>query len=1255
LLYLQKQNTAEGLPSRVGVGYRFLDPTVQAGLAKKIRSHLSSAASYHKQKSLAKENDGGNDALSSPSNMKSHIHDETVHITLTNLYQAMALWIEESRLHDPNLFLDALPDVYKSGDLTKIFQGDKEPWLQYVDKSCIEREIESLGSLWTMTLNKSWRSKVVSREDSQHTRLVASQQVLRRLKKESKPKSPQPVEISDSPIPEVSMQLLLSRPRLIQDLNDDLERMLRFAKTSCMNFDEHVALDGEYMEILPDLYTNILKHIVKQIPCNRGKQPCTGPAKIIFRYKEKEVKERNLRRLEENRSAWESNVTSFVQPLPHNLCIGAVYVESVISTLMKSVQYANPAQKIDLENAGVRLFYLFAELINGDVKRNSPAIQFFSSGTEVLGKELIANNEAEQERLVKTILAEEASVGFLAPHFNPSPKFRSFLHLYSTTTSLFSETRLTALFVLVSKFDLRTWLGLGPSVSETTFMVRTIITVMEKFGKEPSEDVGMLFGLFRSHLELILRYRFPQQFNQVLALLFETCQKGTLPFVCLQDFLVIIGCKNNEENRSQASAPCQVDANEAYQAITWLSAFFSELHKTFYYSNSKLYTAWKVYLPYIASLLPFLFAKLLDPYSTDEISSTEKDRFISKTWNDVFTIYRPWIVPHQADGSWPAFYVEDSLLLIQSFTESARLISDLCIYSNIFSFGLNMVWAFYCSEVACCLRQENALEIYHGLLMTLPWASFSPSLQDLNRMLELYVTNSPAFHFLGTIVCTLAWPSILSQQRSYGSSAHITEYLIGILRITVMLSINAPFLAKTFSQFEQLIKSELSFPWYIVDAQNTTSVCYWFAENCDPVFLFEDNNHSTTVMNLLKTVCCMAGGSKEAQPTAENLNEVFSKQNMYVGMLNTIITRAASKHKISTKKLDEVVSKLLVDIEQITRTSSNQESIELYSSVLMLLNSVTEGPVLQCIEYRIQRFFSETNDVSAVLTILSAAGRVLAGLDQLLTLSEAAIECFFNRIPDIDFNESWTRILEVFLVPELNQDQFVRKAQSRCCFLTLCAYNLHRISLCRDDMEKFSILKETFLWCTQGVTSPTLCEKYLMIWWQILQFVRRQISASKSASNVNLVRPYLSKFASYCQQIGEDKTYSGILGAIGVGKKSQYPLHFRLIARSLHAFIAAQLPNASTKLRSHPDAPGGVKAKKSEAPNQEAQAALQELSNLKKNKHYSQLKDDITWICDFISNPKKCILDGPELLAYLCKQYYFKVSYIAATIRLERT
>ena len=69
------------LPSRIGVGYRFLDNQIQAALAKKIRSQLQSASSHHQQETLAKE-DVENAEPSSPSNIKSHIHDETMHATL---------------------------------------------------------------------------------------------------------------------------------------------------------------------------------------------------------------------------------------------------------------------------------------------------------------------------------------------------------------------------------------------------------------------------------------------------------------------------------------------------------------------------------------------------------------------------------------------------------------------------------------------------------------------------------------------------------------------------------------------------------------------------------------------------------------------------------------------------------------------------------------------------------------------------------------------------------------------------------------------------------------------------------------------------------------------------------------------------------------------------------------------------------------------------------------------------------------------
>lgn len=69
------------LPSRVGVGYRFLDSDLQPGLAKKIRGHLNSAACHHKEKSLPKDNDV-NTETATGEDIKSHIHEETVHATL---------------------------------------------------------------------------------------------------------------------------------------------------------------------------------------------------------------------------------------------------------------------------------------------------------------------------------------------------------------------------------------------------------------------------------------------------------------------------------------------------------------------------------------------------------------------------------------------------------------------------------------------------------------------------------------------------------------------------------------------------------------------------------------------------------------------------------------------------------------------------------------------------------------------------------------------------------------------------------------------------------------------------------------------------------------------------------------------------------------------------------------------------------------------------------------------------------------------
>lgn len=241
------------------------------------------------------------------------------------------------------------------------------------------------------------------------------------------------------------------------------------------------------------------------------------------------------------------------------------------------------------------------------------------------------NNEAEQLRLVTTILSEEASVSFLAPHFNPAAQFRSFLQLYSTTAEAYPETNETTLFVLLTKFDVRAWLSTNPSPSECVFMVRTIITAMQKFGKVPAKEVEMLFGLHRTHLLLLLSYRFPQQYSEILRLLAEASDKENLPQICWADFLSYIGCVHDEQSIGSNFERIQLQFNEANETIIWLADFFAEVSRSRYYSNSKMYTAWSQYIPYITKFLLYLFVKTTEPSVANGFSSNlTKERYLKQ-------------------------------------------------------------------------------------------------------------------------------------------------------------------------------------------------------------------------------------------------------------------------------------------------------------------------------------------------------------------------------------------------------------------------------------------------------------------------------------------------------------------------------------------------------------------------------------------------------------------------------------------------
>ncbi len=245
-----------------------------------------------------------------------------------------------------------------------------------------------------------------------------------------------------------------------------------------------------------------------------------------------------------------------------------------------------------------------------------------------LFQEFIANNDEEQLRLLKTILSEEASVSFLAPHFNPCVHSRSFLQLYAHIADSDAENKQTTHFVLLTKFDVRGWLNTQPVLSERVFVIRAIMTSLQKFGLEPSVDMEMVFGQYRSHMVFLLCHRFPDLYSEVLKLVAEASREKVLAPVCWGDFLLCIGFSIEGHTMPTYAESNMLQIADVNETINWLATFFADVSQRIYYSTSELYAIWHPYVRYVTKFLSCLFNKLTEPYLSQEFSSDlTKERY----------------------------------------------------------------------------------------------------------------------------------------------------------------------------------------------------------------------------------------------------------------------------------------------------------------------------------------------------------------------------------------------------------------------------------------------------------------------------------------------------------------------------------------------------------------------------------------------------------------------------------------------------
>ncbi|EMP40142.1 Ectopic P granules protein 5 like protein [Chelonia mydas] len=162
-------------------------------------------------------------------------------------------------------------------------------------------------------------------------------------------------------------------------------------------------------------------------------------------------------------------------------------------------------------------------------------------------------------------------------------------------------------------------------------------------------------------------------------------------------------------------------------------------------------------------------------------------------------------------------------------------------------------------------------------------------------------------------------------------------------------------------------------------------------------------------------------------------------------------------------------------------------------------------------------------------------------------------------------------------------------------------------------------------------------EAKLFLWWhKALQLSLLQTEQNDTILIESVIRILLS-IQGRQNQLAEERLMSGILGVIGLGKKSPLSPRFRVVARSMSAFLSVQIPQEN-QIRLKP----GSELQLS----QKAQQALNTLESMASNKQYMEYQEQLSQASQFIKHPDHCLHDGNNLLALLVNTLYPEVHYL---------
>nr|XP_020450035.1 ectopic P granules protein 5 homolog [Monopterus albus] len=1290
-LYLRQPGPEYGLAACGCIGQRFFQASSQAALLRDLRQRTQVVSDFHHAASQAlrvpplhtPSSDSQGDQ--SPDNpCPPYLTSPQLHTELVRLFGVFAVWMDDETLQKQEVYLPSLPPEYEPHRLAQVMQRQQEMWLEYVDQERLQYDKREVLSLWEKVQSEPAFLQAQNPGFTDYSSLNnARERILSNLQKHPVPRPAPELQQHKAPVAEVPAACLIDSKATAEMLQQDLSILQDQARIAVAREAQQVALEQELLESLPLLYKNRPEQVTMALECKgKGGQPCQGPANITVTCERVQRQEDMQTQITILRRDLKKLQTDAMAPPLQSLAQAAVHTENFITALVNMYKAEkSPA----VQHVGVSAFYQVVSFVCEDTLRHPPTRQYLSSCVEILGQVFIQGNAEECCHVLKTILEQRLLCPLISPFFTPNAAPNQLVFLYRDVVTSLQPDSADVIFMLLTKFDLSQWLNEAhPRFSERTSLLELVHSALCVCGRDPEPELLTPFHLFTKHWTWLLCHHFPDHYSDCLRLLMTSSSNQLLSPECWRVTLRELGClPPNCSTKSKAEqtlstidvlsraagapaspyrSPISLSPQQVDETVDWLSDYFlrSRLSKQDLRSFG-LYSAWTPYISEVVSFWDHLIGCLINVHfsscARESVGSRKVVRALQDLHSKIVKLFKPWIFPVDTDDGglkcYPWLETDASAagclvgLYAQHTDRLHHKFRDRLLPGQRGALWLCMMQ--YCESCTSPRTPEYLLYLYHTQLRSLPWSHLHPDTQLMEQLFSVE-RGSPksCFLFLGEVLCEVNWVSILSDHLQTpptstthpalpdtGTQKESHTMLVYLLYMLVLLAKEEQLLSQQDSPLLSLLVQSASLPWHQLDLSSYQQILGYVSTHYPPSLLLSADSVPQLLLKSLRSAAGLHPRPNEAPHQEETL-----KAGMYICWYVQSLVTLEQGGSISLSSLEAQLETLLESVVTFSPPEAGLEQrhmafCRLFSDALTLLNRVGVSTGEALAAYVIT-WLDRKGRGFPILPLLTACSCCLASVRHMTRIMEACITAYFNHAEEEPVG--WGPVLASLQVPELTVDDFLSESQSGGSFLTLYAFILQRLNTEYTAVNERRILALINTWTSQVFPSGPGDEAKLFLWWhKALNLSAEQLQPQAGQTEVSGVVMSLLKLQTRLIQLGEERLNSGLLGAIGLGKRSPVSNKFRVVVRSLVAFLSVQV-SSETELRLQPTTDLQLSAK--------AQQMLGMLEALPSNKHYAELGDPVRKAVQFIRYPGHCLRDAPRLLALLANLLYPDLRYL---------